>query len=108
MALCILVGAAAGFAGFLPLWVALKLTQRSTEVGMAATAAQSLGGVFVSLIVLALAMFVASRLAHDLVGIFGLVELVTFVIVSVVYFTHRNKVLRRKAQEEKKSKGAEQ
>ena len=60
------------------------------------------------LVGLALAMFGASRLAHEYVGIFGLVELVTFVIVSVIYFTHRNKVLRRKAQEEKKNKGAEQ
>lgn len=107
MALAILMGALAGFAGFLPLGFALKLTQRSSQLGMGATAVQSLGGVTVSLIVLALAMFAASRIAHEFVGVFGLVELVSFVVISVVYFMWRNKVLRRSAKDTN-SEGEEQ
>ena len=105
MVVAILLGACAGFLGFLPLWAALLLTQRSTETGMGATAMQSLGGVTASLLILALTMFAAARFAHDYVGVFGAVELITFVLVSVVYFTRRNKVLRRRAQAEKNCKG---
>ena len=105
MALAILMGTIAGFVGFLPLWAALKLMQRSASIGMAETAAKSLGGVTVSLILLAVAMFAASRIAHDYVGVFGLVELVTFVLFSVIYFMWRTKVLKRKVQDETESKG---
>ena len=90
MALAIFVGALAGFAGFLPLGFALRLTQRSSSLGMGVTAVQSLGGVTVSLIVL-----------HDFVGVFGLIELLTFVVISVIYFMWRNKVLKRKAKDAK-------
>ena len=105
MALVVLMGAIAGFVGFLPLWAALKLMQRSADVGMLSTAAKSLGGVFVSLVLLACAMLACSVFAHDYVGVFGAVELVAFVVFSVAYFMRRNKVLKRKAQDERESEG---
>lgn len=100
----VLCGILAGALGFVPLWGALKLARRANKQTMVSMAGNGLLGVFVSLIVLGVAMFLCSRLARDFILPFGAGEILTFLAVTSVYFMHRNHVIRRKT-EDSDSKG---
>lgn len=102
MVLSALFGVLAGALGFIPLWGALKLARRSNNPTMPSMAGHGLLGVFISLIILGVAMFLCSRLARDLILSFGIGEILTFLAVTSVYFMHRNHVIRRSTENDSK------
>lgn len=99
MLLSILGGILAGVLGFVPLWASLKLSRASQSTIVIAMAGQGLIGVFISLIMLGASMFVVSRIGREFVPTFGAAEIITFVVVTSVYFMWRNRVLRRSSHQ---------
>ncbi len=105
MALAIACGILAGIVGFIPLFFALKLSRASESLTMVATAGQSLAGVFVSLVLLVVAMLLCAWLDRPSILPFGISEIAAFIAVTSVYFMWRNRVFRREKKLEDDSKG---
>ena len=61
MAAAIALGILAGVAGFVPLFVALRLSRKSTSTSPLSAGLYGLGGFFVSLIVVAVALIICAR-----------------------------------------------
>ena len=80
----------AGVVGFLPFMIALRASRQSYDSSMLRVALFGLGGFFVSLFVLALALFACSRLAHDALLPFGLTAILSLIIVTSVYVARKN------------------
>ena len=90
MMLAVLAGLVAGFVGFLPLMVALKMSRRVFSTSMLHVAAFGLGGFFISLIILAIELFVCSKVAHDVLLPFGVAEILMLIVATSVYVARKN------------------
>lgn len=96
MVLAVVAGVVAGILGFVPLFVSMRLSRKSLTLSTANTAMQGLVGAFVSLVVLAAALLVCARVAHDVVLPFGLAEMFALVASTSVYTLFRNGIIARK------------
>ena len=96
MVAAIALGALAGFVGFLPLFVSMRLSRRSLSVSMANTALYGLVGVFASMILLAVELYLCARVSRGAVLPFGLAEMVVLVVSTSVYTLFRNGIIVRK------------
>lgn len=96
MILAILAGAVAGFVGFLPLLISMRLSKRSLSLSTANTALFGLAGVFVSLVILAVELIICAQVARGMVLPFGLSEMLALIVCTLVYAMMRNGVIARK------------
>jgi LytS/YehU family sensor histidine kinase len=95
MALAIVLGVVSGIVGFIPLFVALRLSRKSTSVSPLSAGLYGLAGFFVSLVVVAVALIVCALNARDLVVPFAIAEIITLVVATSVYVVYKN-VLQKK------------
>ena len=77
MVAAILIGAITGFVGFLPLFAANA-------------ALYGLGGTFVSLVVVAVALIVCALVARPSVFPFGMAEIVSLIVCTAAYVWRKN------------------
>lgn len=98
MALAIVIGAFAGLIGFIPLFVALRLSRRSTSTQALNAALYGLAGVFVSLVVLIVELIVCAQVARPLVLPFGIAEMLALIVSTAVYVVYKNGLGPRKKQ----------
>ena len=96
IALGILLGAVAGFIGFLPLFAAIRISRRVTSVKMLASATNALVGTAVSLALAVAGLLLCSNYAHEVLLPFGCAEIVTLVASISVYVVYKNVLAKRK------------
>ena len=96
IALGILLGAIAGFIGFLPLFAAIRISRRVTSVKMLASATNALVGTAVSLALAVAGLLLCSNYAHGVLLPFGCAEIVTLVASISVYVVYKNVLAKRK------------
>lgn len=96
MVLAIVIGALAGFVGFLPLFIALRLSRRSLSTTAMNAALYGLVGVFISLVVLIVEMIVCAMVARSLILPFGLAEMLTLIVSTAIYVAYKNGLGTRK------------
>ena len=94
MALAILIGAGAGLLGFIPLFIALRLSRRSASATALNAALYGLAGVSVSLVVLIVELIVA----RPLVLPFGIAEMLALIVSTAAYVVYKNGLGPRKKQ----------
>ena len=90
MVAAILIGAITGFVGFLPLFAALRLARKQPSVSIANAALYGLGGTFVSLVVVAVALIVCAIVARPSVFPFGMAEIVSLIVCTAAYVWRKN------------------
>ena len=89
MVAAILIGAITGFVGFLPLFAALRLARKHPSVSIANAALYGLGGTFVSLVVVAVALIVCALVARPSFP-FGMAEIVSLIVCTAAYVWRKN------------------
>lgn len=92
----IALGALSGVLGFLPLFLALRLSRRSTSVQALTAGLYGLGGVCVSMIVLVVCLIACAMLARESLALFVAFEGVVFLACTIVYVLYRNVFVKRK------------
>lgn len=95
-AVAIILGILAGAIGFIPIFVAIRLSRRSTSTSVMSAAACGLLGSLVSLIVVVVELLLCSHLAHDVLLPFGISELLALIVVTAVYVVYKNVLAKRK------------
>ena len=98
MALAILIGAGAGLLGFIPLFIALRLSRRSASATALNAALYGLAGVSVSLVVLIVELIVCAIVARPLVLPFGIAEMLALIVPTAAYVVYKNGLGPRKKQ----------
>lgn len=98
MLAAVAAGIVAGLVGFLPLFVSLRLARRSTNLSAMSTGLYGLAGVFVSLIIVAVALIVCAVVARDIVLPFGIAEIVALIVSTSAYVVYKNVLAKRKSK----------
>lgn len=102
----IILGALVGFLGFVPLLFSFRLARKHPSTGTLSLGLYGLGGVFVSLILLAVGLIVCAVVARSEVVAFAIPEAVVFLGATIVFVIRRNAVFKReKNQEQTLTKG---
>ena len=96
MAAAIALGILAGIAGFIPLFIALRLSRNSTSPLSAGL--YGLGGFFVSLIVVAVALIICAVVAREMVLPFAVAEILTLVVVTSIYVVYKNVLAKKRVK----------
>lgn len=92
----IVLGIATGVLGFLPLFLSLRLSRRSTSMHALAIGLYGLAGVAISLVILIAGLIACAMLARDgLVG-FVVAEGVVFLACTIAFVVYKNVLARRK------------
>ena len=94
--IAIALGALAGFIGFVPMFVALRLSRKVPAQGTMEAALFGLAGTFVSLIIVIVALIMCRVFAADSVLPFGVAELVTLIVVTCGFVLYKNVLQKRK------------
>ena len=89
MVLAVVLGALAGFLGFVPLFASLKLSRYAKATNTMTTALYGLVGVFVSLVVVIAGMIICSQVARGLILPFGITEILALILSTSVYMAIR-------------------
>lgn len=95
MIAAIALGIVAGIVGFIPLFVALRLSRKSTSMSPLNAGLYGLAGFFVSLVVVAIALIVCALVARGSVVPFAVAEIITLVVATSLYVVYKN-VLQKK------------
>lgn len=101
MVQAIVLGIVAGVAGFLPLFAALRLSRRSASTSALNAGLYGLGGTFVSLIILIVAMILCATFARASVLPFGIAEIASIIVVTSVYVLYKNVLAKKRKQQSK-------
>lgn len=96
MLAAVAAGIAAGIIGFLPLFVSLRLARRSDSISPMSMGLYGLAGVFVSLIIVAVALILCAVLARDVVLPFGVAEILALILSTSLYVVYKNVLAKRK------------
>ena len=96
MAVAILVGLCVGFVGFLPLYFALNATRKSLDSAIMKLALVGLGAFLMSLVVLAVALLICSKVAHDMLLPFGAAEVAMLIASTIAYVVYKNRTVKTK------------
>ena len=86
----VVAGIIAGLVGFLPFALSLRFSKRHPSDSIAQTALWGLGGFFVSLVVVVVALIVCSKVAHDLVLPFGIAEIIVLIVATSLFVVAKN------------------
>ena len=92
----ILVGALAGFLGFLPLVGSANMARRHPSVGTLSFGLYALGGVAISLVILIVSAVACAMVARDGLVAFVATEGIVFLGATIVYVLRRNSILKRR------------
>jgi uncharacterized membrane protein YhaH (DUF805 family) len=92
----IILGILAGAIGFIPIFVAIRISRHSTSTSVMSAAACGLLGSLVSLIVVVVELLLCSQLAHDVLLPFGIAELLALIVVTATYVVYKNVLAKRK------------
>lgn len=98
MAAAIALGILAGVAGFIPLFIALRLSRKSTSTSPLNAGLYGLGGFFVSLIVVAVALIICAVVAREMVLPFAIAEILTLVVVTSIYVVYKNVLAKKRVK----------
>lgn len=98
MAVAIALGIVAGFVGFLPLFAALRLARRSTSTSALNAGLFGLGGTFVSLVVLVVAMILCASFDRADVLSFGIAEIASIIVFTSAYVVYKNVLAKKRKQ----------
>lgn len=92
----IVLGMLTGALGFLPLFLSLRLSRRSTSTQALTVGLYGLAGVAVSMVVLVAGLIACAMLARD--GLIGFVaaEAVVFLVSTIAYVVYKNVLAQRK------------
>lgn len=90
MAVAIVAGVIAGFIGFVPLFMSLRLSRKHPSASVANAALYGLGGVCVSLVIAAALLIACAMLARAYVLPFGIAEIAALVLSTAVYVARQN------------------
>lgn len=96
MAIAIALGIAAGFVGFLPLFAALRLARRSASTSAMSAGLYGLGGTFVSLIILIVAMILCASFDRPNVLPFGIAEIASIIVFTSAYVLYKNVLAKKR------------
>lgn len=96
MLVAIIVGVVVGVVGFLPMFASLRLSRRSESLNTMTLGLYGLVGVFVSLIVVAVALIICAVTARDLVVPFAVAEIVALILSTSIYVVYKNVLAKRK------------
>ena len=92
----IVLGAIVGVLGFLPLFLSLRLSRRSTSMQALTIGLYGLAGVAISLVILVVGLVICAVLARDgLVG-FVVAEGVVFLACTIAFVVYKNVLAKRK------------
>jgi len=91
----ILVGALAGFLGFLPLVGSANMARRHPSTGTLSFGLYALGGVAISLVILIVSVVACAMVARECLVGFVVAEGVVFLGATIVYVLRRNSILKR-------------
>ncbi len=92
----IVLGIATGVLGFLPLFLSLRLSRRSTSMHALTIGLYGLAGVAISLVILVAGLIACAMLAREgLVG-FVVAEGVVFLACTIAFVVYKNVLARRK------------
>ena len=91
MTAAIALGILAGIAGFIPLFIALRLSRKSTSTSPLSAGLYGLGGFFVSLIICAV-------VAREMVLPFAVAEILTLVVVTSIYVVYKNVLAKKRVK----------
>ena len=97
MAAAIALGILAGIAGFIPLFIALRLS-RNLLLPPLSAGLYGLGGFFVSLIVVAVALIICAVVAREMVLPFAVAEILTLVVVTSIYVVYKNVLAKKRVK----------
>lgn len=92
----IILGAAAGFVGFLPMFAAIRLSRKSISTKAGSAVAFGLLGTLVSLAIVVVALILCSKVAHDALLPFAIAELVVLIAATSAYVLYKNVFAKRK------------
>ncbi len=95
----IMLGVLTGILGFLPLFLSLRLSRRSTSTQALTVGLYGLAGVVISLVVLIASLLACAMLARDGLVSFVIAEGVVFLGSTIVYFVYKNALAKRKRVE---------
>lgn len=98
MVAAVALGIVAGIAGFIPLFIALRLSRKSTSTSPLNAGLYGLAGFFVSLVVVAIALIVCALTARELVVPFAVAEIVTLVVATSLYVVYKNVLQKKRAK----------
>lgn len=85
----IVLGIIAGLLGFAPLFVAMNMARRFPSTNSLSLGLFGLGGVSVSLVILAIALFIVGFNAKDQLVFFAVSEAAVFLGCTIAYFVYR-------------------
>lgn len=98
MVLAIVLGIVAGFAGFIPLFIALRLSRRSTSTSPLSAGLYGLAGFFVSMVVVAVALIICALVARESVVPFAIAEIVTLIAATSIYVVYKNVLAKKRVR----------
>ncbi len=96
MLAAVAAGIAAGIVGFLPLFVSLRLSRRSESLSAMSLGLYGLAGVFISLIIVAVALIVCAQVARSVILPFGIAEILALIVSTSLYVVYKNVLAKRK------------
>ena len=91
----IIIGALAGFLGFLPLVGSANMARRHLSTGTLSFGLYALGGVAISLVILIVSVVACAMVARDGLVAFVVAEGIVFLGATIVYVLRRNAILKR-------------
>lgn len=92
----IALGMLTGILGFLPLFLSLRLSRRSTSTQALTIGLYGLAGVAVSLVILIVGLLACAMLARDGLVSFVVAEGVLFLGCTIAYVVYKNVLAKRK------------
>lgn len=92
----IVLGIVNGLLGFLPIFLAMRLSRRSTSTQPLTLGLYGLAGVAVSSLVLIAGLVACGILAKESIISFVIPEILTFLVSTIAYVFYRNVLAKRK------------
>lgn len=92
----IVLGIVTGFLGFLPLFLSLRLSRRSTSTAALTTGLYGLAGVAISLVILVVGLIACALLARESLVPFVVAEAVVFLGCTIAFVVYKNVLAKRK------------
>lgn len=92
----IVLGILTGILGFLPLFLSLRLSRRSTSTQALTLGLYGLAGVAISLVILVVGLIICAMLARDGLVPFVVAEGVVFLGCTIAFVLYKNVLAKRK------------
>ncbi len=92
----IALGILTGVLGFLPLFLSLRLSRRSTSTHALTIGLYGLVGVCISLVILIVGLIACAMLARDSLVSFVVAEGIVFLGCTIIYVLYKNVLAKRK------------